>query len=274
MKNTDIKLLTPDSLIEDAIKKLNQLKEAKKMLLSKNKIIHTEILHVRKVKNSFQYYYSIKNNKKRIYIKKGDIKKIQLLSQNRYNKKLLCNLNKNIHALEAFVKKYDSSSLTKTYTKLHEGIKINVEPQFLTEEDFCEQWNLNRNDYKKLTFDETLPCLISQNGTRVRSKSEMMIADALFNNGIPFKYEFPFSAKGFLTHPDFLCLNKRLHKEIYWEHFGLMEDENYRDTMLKKINFYQKNALKPGENFIFTMETKNQPLTSEIINTQIKMFLS
>lgn len=52
----------------------------------------------------------------------------------------------------------------------------------------------------------------------MRSKSEVIIADLLNKEGIPYRYEFPLYLKEFNTvYPDFTILNVRKRKEIYWE---------------------------------------------------------
>jgi hypothetical protein len=62
----------------------------------------------------------------------------------------------------------------------------------------------------------------------VRSKSEVIIANMLFERGIPFKYEVPlFAPDGTFYLPDFTITWNG--EEWYWEHLGLMEDENYRN---------------------------------------------
>ena len=50
-------------------------------------------------------------------------------------------------------------------------------------------------------------------GERVRSKSEMIIANELFRNNIPYKYELPIELENWnkkvTIYPDFTVLNKR-----------------------------------------------------------------
>jgi len=67
---------------------------------------------------------------------------------------------------------------------------------------------------------------------KVRSKSEVIIADRLFINAIPYEYErglivkIPKTAEcpetEMVWNPDFRVLNVRTGKEYIWEHFGRM----------------------------------------------------
>lgn len=73
----------------------------------------------------------------------------------------------------------------------------------------------------------------------VRSKSEVIIANMLFDRGIPFKYEVPlFAPDGTFYLPDFTITWNG--EEWYWEHLGLMEYENYRNHWNVKKSWYEK----------------------------------
>jgi len=69
------------------------------------------------------------------------------------------------------------------------------------------------------------PELYTAKGERVRSKSEIIIADSLMRAGVPYRYEFPIILNGYgKIYPDFTVLNVGLRKELYWEHLGMMDD--------------------------------------------------
>ncbi len=54
------------------------------------------------------------------------------------------------------------------------------------------------------------PIFYTHKGERVRSKSEVIIANLLYKYQIPYRYEFPLTIKDFgITYPDFLILNVR-----------------------------------------------------------------
>ena len=82
-----------------------------------------------------------------------------------------------------------------------------------------------------------IPEIYSERGERVRSKSEKIIADKLYRNGIPYKYEKPLVLKGLgKIHPDFEILNKRTRKEYFLEHLGKMDDIGYVKKNMRRIN--------------------------------------
>lgn len=79
---------------------------------------------------------------------------------------------------------------------------------------------------------------LSRAGIKLRSKSEMIIADKLTENGIAFKYEALFTSRNFSAYPDF-TIRRWDGQLVLWEHFGLMNDEAYTEKALRKIRIYQ-----------------------------------
>ena len=108
----------------------------------------------------------------------------------------------------------------------------------------------------------------------MRSKSELIIANALEQCGVPYRYEYPLYLKGIGTvYPDFTCLNINKRKEIVWEHFGMMDNISYANKNIAKIQTYNQNGFFPGKNMIMTFETSQNAISSNIIQNMIKEFL-
>ena len=154
----------------------------------------------------------------------------------------------------------------------------------LTEEQYTQQWK--GVSWIGRPFAPDTPVHRTANGERVRSKSEIIIADTLLRHGIPYRYEFPLtlhcsaddndfsSLDGTVTlHPDFLCLNTRTRTEFFWEHFGLMDDPDYSKNAAGKLRLYIENGILPGRNLIITMETQREPLSTRSLEKLIEGFL-
>lgn len=78
----------------------------------------------------------------------------------------------------------------------------------------------------------------------VRSKSEVIIANMLFERDIPFTYESPlFASDGTFVLPDFTI--KAQGNEWYWEHVGMLHDESYRARWEAKKQWYDSHF--PGQ---------------------------
>ncbi|MFR6562656.1 MAG: hypothetical protein ACLUR5_12435 [Eubacterium ventriosum] len=61
-------------------------------------------------------------------------------------------------------------------------------------------------------------------------------------------------------------------KEYYWEHFGLMSDEEYAKKAIKKNNMYENNGFILGENLIATFELEKCPLDTRNVEKIIRNF--
>jgi hypothetical protein len=87
----------------------------------------------------------------------------------------------------------------------------------------------------------------------VRSKSEVIIANLLFDRDVPFTYEEPLYAPDGTFHlPDFTVTAQG--RTWYWEHVGMLHDESYRHRWETKMAWYDQNF--PGQ-LITTYEGPN-----------------
>lgn len=114
----------------------------------------------------------------------------------------------------------------------------------------------NSNPYKPENKKHTTP-----GGTKVRSKSELIIASYLESMRIPYKYEEQLIINNEIVYPDFMIKRVRDGKIIIWEYFGMMDDEEYRSRAEHKIFIYGKNGYLPYENFIATYGDNNSSVS-------------
>ena len=90
-------------------------------------------------------------------------------------------------------------------------------------------------------------------GERVRSKSEALIADALYRHGIAYSYEEPLAFDN-RYHIDFTIKNNLHGFPIYWEHFGAMNNSSYVKNFLEKKAYYSTLGILENKNLIATFE--------------------
>lgn len=107
-------------------------------------------------------------------------------------------------------------------------------------------------------------------GIKVRSKSEKIIADKLWESDVPFHYEPQMVINGYMYYPDFV-IRKSTGKIIIWEHFGMMENEEYRSAALRKIENYNKAGFRQHTDFICTYE--EDIMRPSILDEIIERFL-
>lgn len=147
-----------------------------------------------------------------------------------------------------------------------------VTPIWVPDDEFVQVWQ--QEEYTGKEFAEGISEFYTEKGERVRSKSEVIIADLFNKNGIPYRYEYPIHLKGVgVVYPDFTTLNIQRRKEIWWEHLGMMDDPNYVENAIRKIASYEQNGIFPGENLILTYETKKNPLNQKVIKMMIQRYL-
>ena len=113
----------------------------------------------------------------------------------------------------------------------------------------------------------------TQKGDIVRSKSEALIADTLFEMDIPYRYEWVTLIGNEPMAPDFTIMNPRTDSLIIWEHFGKIGDAGYYADWQKKMYTYTHNGFVPGYNMITTYENRDHPLDSQEVYATITHYL-
>lgn len=230
-------------------------------------------LRANKHGKGIQYYHYISSeNRNGTYLKQSQERLIRLLAQKEYDQKVL----RKAYTEYAFIRKwnefYEQGMMEDVYDKIAALKQHLVTPVWLPDKMYAEQWE--NADFEGLRFREDMPEYYSDKGERVRSKSELLIANALNRRGIPYKYECPLELDFYgIVYPDFTILNIKERKEIYWEHLGLMDDHDYREKNFNKIVYYESNGYFPGDRLILTFETARQPLTTKMIEMMINKYL-
>lgn len=147
-----------------------------------------------------------------------------------------------------------------------------ITPILVTNKEKIKHWK--EIPYQKLGFINEHNLLYSKNGERVRSKSEKIISDILFDNNIIYKYECPIYLEGYgKVFPDFTFYDVNNDRQIYWEHFGKMDDIEYANKTLKKIELYARNGILVGDRLIVTFESSTVQLNLELVEKIIKKIL-
>ncbi len=233
-------------------------------------------------KGKYTEYYHIKDdsNANGKYIPKKQQATANQLAQKDYNSKIITLLEEEIEALRTYLN--TAPNIQAFYSQMCPARQNLITPLTLTDEQYTAQWK--SASWQGLPFSPDTPGYTTNQGERVRSKSEVLIANALAHQKIPYRYEYPLTLHRNHTHdtsqnatttlhPDFLCLNLRTRQEIIWEHFGLMDSPEYLHNTVSKLKLYAQNKILPGKKLIITMETNTEPLIPDVINQMIEQFL-
>jgi hypothetical protein len=84
-------------------------------------------------------------------------------------------------------------------------------------------------------------------GIAVRSKSELLIYEELCRAGWQPEYEKPLTLNGSTRYPDFTIEDEISGRNIYWEHLGMLERQDYRKSWEAKLAWYRANGVLSAE---------------------------
>lgn len=223
--------------------------------------------------NRIQYYHRTEP-KDTIgqYIRKEDRKLAEALAQRDYDTQLLklakCELNaiKNLRTIQ------EDNAIEALYENLKQPRRNLVIPDAISDELYAKQWQ--ETEYQEKYMRDDVPEYYTARGERVRSKTELIIADTLNRLGVPYRYEASIYLEGAgIIHPDFTVLNVKRRKEFYWEHLGMMDVPTYIENALVRIDLYEQNGYYLGDKLLITHETSDQPIKTRKIEDLINRFL-
>lgn len=112
----------------------------------------------------------------------------------------------------------------------------------------------------------------SLKGEKLRSKAEVIIANALYVNRIPYRYECELELGEVNLYPDFTILHPETLEVYYWEHFGMMSQPVYREKTAQKLRLYGEYQIFPYHRLITTYESDMVSLDSEMIQKIIELY--
>lgn len=222
--------------------------------------------------NKLQYYRCIEEKKSGTYINRGNIELARKLAQKAYDEKVLKLAEKRLLQIKKLTKNYSENEIEEIYfqeRRERQELIVPIEP---TWDQSVKEWRLK--EYKGKGFREDTPIIMTEKGERVRSKSEKILADYFYRNGIEYKYECPLYLDGVGTiYPDFTFLSPKTGQEMYWEHCGKADDPAYAKNMVKKIQAYENNGFFQGERLILTYETEQTILNTNKIEQLVNRYL-
>lgn len=257
-----------------------ELVEVKKTCEKALKNAPTGKIRISGIKNGFQCYLLDEEtiadiDKKQTggkYIKKKDIDIAYKIAQRDYDKKLLKKTNELLDIICDLINHNYIDDIKNMYSNMNVYRQCLTVPRVISDKEYIDEWL--SVEYEQRQFNEDSVEIYTEKGERVLSKSEKIIADKLFIEGIPYLYEPPLYLEGYgIIHPDFKVLNAKTRKEMYWEHLGMMDDEEYIDKAIKKIELYQRNGYLIGRDLILTHETRTRPLNVKVVKANINEWL-
>ena len=232
-------------------------------------------IRVSRTMHGVQYYLrKDTSDKSGRYVRKNETTLIKQHLQKAYDEKVLKIFTAELQGLRVLLQKAENAvnKVRKAYSAYPAEVKKLITPVDVSDEDYIREWM--EETYEGKPIPDYLPFWETKRKERVRSKSELNIANALADRGIPYKYECPLQlSNGETVYPDFTVLNVKKRKVLYWEHRGMMDDKEYAKGAVLRLKELMKEGLFVGEELIITEETSANPLGTNEIDAVIRRFL-
>ena len=129
-------------------------------------------------------------------------------------------------------------------------------------------------EFKKKYYEQAL-IHKTMKGELVRSKSEVIIANMLFQAGIDYEYEKELDlGEDGIRIPDFTVEDSESGTLFYWEHCGMLGDAGYNRHWQEKKAIYEKHGIVEGKNLIVSEDSISGGIDSAAIKKLIDQYLS
>lgn len=235
------------------------------------------ILICRKMKGKYRFFTRKKGEKKQKYIPIREYQKLEKLYREQLISEIRRIIQDNVKVLKSIKRKladYDpetvAANLPAAYIILEETLTKRGSNSVILD---TENQGISKksNDHARFPQSENP---VDRAGLKyktsfglfVRSKNEMLIAEALYACGLEFWYEKRLelvvkSGDGYNTDVEYPDFTIRLPGGgiMYWEHFGMMDKSNYQEKNYRKLQNYLANGIYPPHNMIMTFDGDNMP---------------
>lgn len=228
-------------------------------------------------KNGSYHRWIIKTEEKKTYCPKSNRSLAELMALKKYYSLLLLEVEEELSLLNSYKNKFSSASrstdlsasdLLSEASPYYELLQTHFAKNKLpvSVQKWCAEVYETNSSHPENLIHTTLA------GHKVRSKSEVIIANLLYTSGIPYRYEAALILNEMTIYPDFTILHPTSQQLFYWEHFGMMDKNNYCDTACNKLKSYCYNGIYPSMQLITTYETGKVPIRSEQVQQIISQY--
>lgn len=174
--------------------------------------------------------------------------------------------------IDIYLKQYSLDEFSSYHVEEHPELQKLLSGVYVPLKQELDEWvnasyTNNPKEPQKL-IHKTIP------GILVRSKSEALIINALFGHKIPFRYECLLQIQNVSIYPDFTIRHPVTGEVYYWEHFGMMDNENYAHNVYSKLQLYQSVGIIPSMQLLTTFETRQNPLDYEYVELLIQYYFT
>ena len=224
------------------------------------------------------YYLYDRDTGKRRYLGKDSKEVVKLIKEAHYCKTFVDTAKRDLVLLRKVLKEYkplDYVSLNDSMAKAYRGAEVTLKSGAHPDRRAAD-WIERKTALKNRVVEKYKDDLKHRaaDGTMVRSKSEVIIADMLYMNNIPYVYEVPYFFDGEILNLDFTALSTVDYEtEIAIEHQGMMDMQAYRDKYMHTLMTCLRNGMVPNVDIFFTFDDLDGSFDSrqvwDIINSRL-----
>ena len=221
-----------------------------------------------------KFYVVKKGSSKRRYLGTDESAHVKNIKTARYLKKLLQVVDNDIRLLETLDRDFvlpDHACINDLLPKVY---RTDKPPVLAQSSGAAAEWK-QKMEAEKEKFEPYRPedlTFMAQDGTMMRSLSEVLIANHLLSLGITFVYELPLKHHGKIIRPDFTILSPVDNKTvIIIEHQGAMDSPEYQGKYIRTILFYLETKMIPNRDVFFTFNHLNRNLDLRQIDSILRI---
>lgn len=206
-----------------------------------------------------------------VYLSKKERQLAEKLAHKKYLSLQMKNMLHEKKAIDFYLRHHDSNAYQTEQSLINSPeYRELLAPSFTPLSQELNEW-MNSPYEKSEKYPENLVNK-TYSGNLVRSKSEAIIDMFLWKYKIPFRYECILQLDDIFIFPDFTIRHPETGEVFYWEHFGMMDNPNYSKKVLSKLQLYISNGIIPSIQLITTYETKENPLSSEVVEKIVEHY--
>lgn len=223
--------------------------------------------------NEFYKIHLPKKGNRKKDIRKGITKDKALVSalvRKRYVENAVSILDSDIAMMEKMLKSYqpvDENSVMAEFVSRHPALADDIYRNV----DETDTWASDYERQKDFYDDDRTS--VAGDGTVMRSRGEIIIAEKLRQYNIPFRYEASLGIPDLAYVPDFTIKRPRDSKIFFWEHFGDVNDDAYMARNARKLERYEEYGIVPWDNLIVTYDLTNGGVNVPLIEAMISAWL-
>lgn len=171
------------------------------------------------------------------------------------------------HVLKTHPETYVSDDFQDLFLNFDLAFGKLVPAEFHSIRFLCADW---ASHYTRSVYRDEELIYKTKHGEYVRSKFEMMVANALLDLRIPYRYECKLTLGNRSYLPDFMLKNPRTGDVSLLEAFGMMDSPEYATNALQKLKDYQAHGYYLGKNLFAVFDCRDAPFETDLFKDMLR----